>query len=134
MNWPRIGRGGALAALALLVYDMGVMVLSQRIFVSEPNLAWAELGPIALSLILPNLVTGFLLCWMYVLARPRLGPGPKTAILTGTIGFAFANPHYFGVTVFLVSGLGAFLQIGAVWLKFALATYLAGWQYLEKAP
>ncbi len=134
MNWNRIWSGAALAAFTLWMFDLIALALSQRVLVAQPNLEWSELGPIALSLALPSLVVGFLLCWLYVLARPRLGPGPKTALVIASVGFAFANLHFFGPTVFLTSFGGAFLQILLTWGKFALATYLAGWQYIERAP
>jgi len=134
MNWNRIWTGTGLAAVALWLFDMGNLVLTQRVLVSEPNLAWGELFSIAGSLVAPSLVMGFLLSWMYVLARPRLGPGPKTAILMGSIGFAFANSHFFGLTVWLSSGMATLIQMALLWFKFVAATYLAGWQYIEKPP
>lgn len=134
MNWQKIWIGGALAALVLWSFDLGALVLTQRILVPEPNLMWEELGPIAVSLALPSLIMGFLLSWMYVLARPRLGPGPMTALVMGSIGFAFANPHFFNLTIFISSFGSALLAIALAWVKFAAATYLAGWQYIEKAP
>ena len=134
MNWARIWIGAAIAAVVLWLFDLGNLVLTQRMLVSEPNLMWGEIVSIAGSLIIPSLVMGFLLSWLYVLARPRLGPGPKTALLMGSIGFAFANPQFFSVTVWVSSFEGALLMIVVTWLKFTAATYLAGWQYIEKAP
>jgi hypothetical protein len=134
MNWIRIWIGAAIAALALWVFDIGNLVLTQRILVSEPNLQWGEIISIAGSLVVPNLVMGFLLSWLYVLARPRLGPGPKTALVMGSIGFAFANPQFLSFTVWVSSFEGALIMMVTTWLKFAVATYLAGWQYIEKAP
>ena len=106
----------------------------QRFLVPEPNLQWSELFGISGSLIFPSLVSGFLLCWLYVLARPRLGPGPKTAIVMGSIGFIFANPNFFSWSVWVSYPLNALIQVAVLWLKFAAATYIAGWQYIEKAP
>ena len=134
MNWTRIWIGAVLAAAVLWFFDIGNLVLTQRILVPEPNLQWGEILTIAGSLIVPNLVMGLLLSWLYVLARPRLGPGPKTALVMGSIGFAFANPHFFGFAVWMSSATGAFIQMVLLWLKFAAATYVAGWQYIEKAP
>ena len=134
MNWKRIWTGAALAALAFWLFDVANLILTQRVFVSEPNLMWNEILSIAGSLVVTSLVSGFLLSWLYVLARPRLGPGPKTALLVGTVGFAFANPQFFSATVWLSSFAGASILLACTWLKFALATYLAGWQYIEKAP
>src|SRR5882724_4525129 len=101
MNWTRIWVGAALAAAVLWIFDIGNLILTQRVLVPEPNLTWGELVSIGGSLLIPSLVMGFLLCWLYVLARPRLGPGPKTALLVGTVGFAFANPQFFSITVWL---------------------------------
>jgi hypothetical protein len=134
MNWKRIWIGAAYSAAALWLFDLGNLVLTQRLMVQEPNLTWGELVSISGSLVAPSLVIGFLLSWIYVLARPRLGPGPKTALLMGSVGFAFANPHFFGVAIWLSAPLTVTIQCTAMWLKFAAATYLAGWQYFEKAP
>ena len=134
MNWNRIWIGAVIAGAVLWLFDMGNLVLTQRILVPEPNLMWSELGPIAGSLILPSLIMGFLLSWLYVLARPRLGPGPKTALVMGSIGFAFANPQFFAIPVWMSSPTGALIFVVTSWFKFAAATYLAGWQYIEKAP
>ncbi len=134
MNWIRIWIGAALAAATLWLFDMGNLVLTQRVLVPEPNLMWNELVSISESLVVPSLVMGFLLSWLYVLARPRLGPGPKTALVMGSIGFAFANPQFFAITVWISSFTGALILIVTSWLKFAAATYVAGWQYIEKAP
>jgi len=134
MNWARIWIGSAFAGAALLFFDIGNLILTQRIMTPEPNLMWGELVPIACNLIVPSVVLGFLLCWMYVLARPRLGPGPKTAILIGSIGFIFANTYFAGLAVWMNSPSATLIQFILLWFKFAAATYLAGWQYIEKSP
>jgi len=38
------------------------------------------------------------------------------------------------LTVWLAAPGAAFFQMILLWLKFVAATYLAGWQYIEKAP
>jgi hypothetical protein len=134
MNWKRIWTGSAMAALVLWLFDLANLVLSQRILVAEPNLSWGELAPIAGSLVVPSLVNGFLLSVLYALTRPRLGPGPTTALLMGSIGFVFANPQFFGLSMWISYPSAAFIQFLFSWMKFAAATYLAGWQYIEKAP
>lgn len=134
MNCKRIWTGAAIAAAVLWLFELGNLILTQRIMVPEPNLMWDELVPIAVSLIVPSLIMGFLLSWLYALARPRLGPGPKTALIMGSIGFAFANPHFFGISNWLAYPSVVLIQFVMSWLKFAAATYVAGWQYIEKAP
>jgi len=134
MNWKRLATGGVLAAVTLWLFDAGNLILTQRLLAAEPDLSWGELAPIAGSLAAPSLVIGFLLSWLYVLARPRLGPGPKTAILTGTAGFFFANSHFIGVSSWISDPGAASIQFVTLWMKFVVATSLAGWQSIEKAP
>jgi hypothetical protein len=134
VNWKHIWIGAAIGGAVLWLFDAGNLILTQRIMVPEPNLMWGELITISGSLVFPSLVAGFLLSWLYALARPRVGPGPRTAFLMGTIGFAFANPQFFSLSMWMSYPMAAFTQLVTLWLKFAAATYLAGWQYIEKAP
>jgi hypothetical protein len=134
MNWNRIWTGAALGAVVFWLFEVGNLILMQRLLVTEPNLQWSELIPISGSLILPSLISGFLLSWLYALARPRLGPGPRTALLMGSIGFAFANPNFFTLSIWMSYPFNALIQTAILWLKFAAATTIAGWQYIEKAP
>lgn len=134
MNWKRIWTGAALAGIVFWLFEIGNLILTQRVLVPEPNLQWNEVISISGSLIIPSLVSGFLLSWLYALARPRLGPGPMTALCMGSIGFAFANPNFFTLSIWTSYPLNAFIQFAVLWLKFAAATYIAGWQYIEKAP
>ena len=134
MYWKHIWIGAAIGGAVLWLFDAGNLILTQRIMVPEPNLLWGELMTISGSLVLPCLVTGFLLSWLYALARPRLGPGPATALLVGTIGFAFSNTQFVSLSIWTSYPTAALIQLGTLWLKFAAATSLAGWQYIEKAP
>ena len=114
MNWNRLFTGSLIAAAALTFFDW-----------------WASRS----ILVIPNeLVTGFLLTWLYVLARPRIGPGPRTAILMATIAFFLSNRPLLHASEWKNDPLNEVEILGFAWFKFAIATYLAGWQYIEKAP
>ena len=114
MNWKRIWIGGLIAAAILLCFDW-----------------WASRS----VLVIPSeLVTGFLLTWLYVLARPRIGPGPRTALLMATIAFFLSSHPFLHAEEWKNDPLNEIEILGFAWLKFAVATYLAGWQYIEKAP
>jgi hypothetical protein len=39
-----------------------------------------------------SVVVGFLSLWLYVAMRPRFGPGPKTALITAAMVWAFGWP------------------------------------------
>jgi len=89
INWGRLLLGGVLGGVLITAKDF---VLSHNILLP----IWKDL--IAKGLVnapqvwyrpiflLEGLLEGLLLAWLYVLARPRLGPGPKTAIITGLTG------------------------------------------------
>ena len=84
-----------------------------------------------------SLLIGFILSWLYVLARPRLGPGPKTAVVVGALVFALRASAAMVVCLMIevrpfwpVSGLIFTMTL----LECLIATSLAGWQYIEKAP
>lgn len=138
MNWKRIWTGAALALLAMTAIDF-VSGLSIVGFSS----GYARLHfnpPLFLPFTLQNCVQALVLSWLYVLARPRLGPGPRTALLIGSLawllsiqglnGLSTGMRYYLPLSV--SQSAAGFLFFG--WLKYAAATYVAGWQYLEKAP
>lgn len=125
MNWKRIWTGAAIAALFIMVFDFFVMHLTSR-----SGLLHVE-GSVAIQTVLD----GFFCSFLYVVFRPRLGPGPKTAILVGTC--IYLLKHGLGLVWILLRtpAPGAIVAVLALaWVKLVSATYLAGWQYIEKAP
>lgn len=130
MNWPKIWTGALAATLVL-----GLGELFQGWLLHLPAVTrdmW--IGMILLTnllIIITSLPAGFILSWLYVLARPRLGPGPKTAILMGTLAFVLSHQRLFGYWHFTARTVGINLL---TWLSYVAATYVAGWQYIEKAP
>lgn len=134
MNWPRIRIGAFLAGIVLWVADL--LVLNRNVFATaEPLKTFLlEAKSAAVYLFLPELVVGFILCWLYVLARPRLGPGPLTAIIMGSIAFVLSHPYLLDFPMWLTAPKVAGFQAVIGWLKFVAATYVAGWQYIERAP
>jgi hypothetical protein len=134
VNWKRIGTGTLWAAGILIVLDWVNIVIGQWMFGPGTSMALRDQVTIIGLLLVPSLLTGFLLSWLYALARPRLGPGPKTALLVGSIGFLLGNQHLLSPTLWISSPAIGIYQTLVPWLKFLAATYVAGWQYIEKAP
>ena len=83
--------------------------------------------------VLMRFVWGFVAVWFYVAARPRFGPGPKTAVL---IGFVF---WLGGVFLAVVSyGMMGMFPMGmlAPWAAITLvgilaSTVVGAWIYRE---
>src|SRR5262245_17949673 len=97
MNTKRIVTGGLLAGLVIFVGDY----LLNHVFL---NAYWNPLyasgylhqvRPYTVPVIaLQDFGVGFVLMWLYALARPRLGPGPKTALIMSTLAwFLFFVPR-----------------------------------------
>ena len=96
--------------------------------------AWRQAAAPLAAQILPSLVAGGLVSFLYVLARPRLGPGPRTALWMGTLAWGLVVQPFFNPMTWLNAPLLTFGFLALAWLKYIAATYIAGWQYMEKAP
>lgn len=134
MNWPRIRLGTLLAASVIFFWDVVTGLVARHFFGAVDTGVAAYLKALATAQLLPDLIAGFLVCWLYVLARPRLGPGPRTAAVIGSIAFSLAFLQLFSPLVWMQSPREAALGIAVHCLKFIAAAYVAGWQYIEKAP
>ena len=139
MNWQRIGRGTLIAGLVVFFLDgfiNHVILIKSWLALHEQGYLLSVRPYTVPVFALQDFAIGFVLIWFYALARPRLGPGPRTALTTSTIAwFLLAVPTSLFQWLWLpIPGhitvtylIGAFVQCYA-------ATYLAGWQYIERAP
>ena len=85
INWGRVVLCGIVAGLAWTVLSSIVTAFFARDFVAAVpggRLSAPSLGLVAFLFIV-NLVMGIWAMWLYAAIRPRYGPGPKTAVLTG---------------------------------------------------
>jgi hypothetical protein len=89
MNFRRILLGGFLAGVIYNIVEIGVngAILGTEWKAWQTSLGSADHPPAAgVAMGLWTLVGfgwGFVGAWLYAALRPRFGPGPKTAILTG---------------------------------------------------
>ena len=96
-----------------------------------------NLPPIDNSQIAMFIVLGFLLgiatVWLYAAIRPRLGPGPKTAMVAGLLVWALS---YLYASVFFymlgTQSMGLVL-LGVVWsaVEMIIASAVGGYLYKE---
>lgn len=134
MNWKRIGSGAALAGFVIFAWEVAQFYILQVVLSPGSSLSPKEVQQIMLVVLSPSFAIGFFLCWLYALARPRLGPGPMTALIMGSIAWGLAYHSLLNPWVWTTSFGAMCLQTGLSWLKYIAAMYLAGWQYMEKAP
>ncbi len=139
LNWRRVWSGAALAGIVVISIDFVVngwflartwKALQQADLIKLPQ---TYSFPV---LVIQDFAIGFVLTWLYALVRPRLGPGPRTAFLMGTVAwFLLSVPAAINMWLWHPVPLYAVVTTSlATLLECWVGTYLAGWQYLEKAP
>ena len=136
INLARVFLGGLLAGLIINIFEY---ILNGVVFAPQ----WAafekalgrQMRPGAIPLfIVFGFVAGIGVVWLYAVARPRLGAGPKTAALTGVAYwfFAYAIPAADHIAANLVPGRVT-LTITLVMLVGVLLASVSGtWVYKEQ--
>jgi hypothetical protein len=95
INWVRVLLGGLVAGAIINVSEFvtnGLFLADQwRATTRTPGLMSAQSASIVF------LIWGFLMgigaIWLYAVARPRLGPGIRTAVKTGFAFWCLSPPH-----------------------------------------
>lgn len=85
INWGRVFLGGLLAGVVINVFEY---VTNGVVLWAEWDAAMKALGRQMSSgatgaFVVLEFLMGIAAIWLYAAARPRFGPGPKTATLTG---------------------------------------------------
>ena len=124
-NLARVFLGGLLAGLILNIFEY---VLNGVVYASQGDgfakMLGRQMRPSAIPFcVVSTFVMGIGVVWLYAAARPRLGPGPKTAVLTGVAFwfFAYAIP----AADHVMAGLGPGRLTATVTLILLLGTILA---------
>ncbi len=138
INTARLVVGGLVAGVIMNV----VSLLSAGLYLSEMMELLESRGiqppdgvlPMVVYLLM-RFVWGFVAVWFYVVARPRFGPGFKTALL---VGFVFwLGGVFLGVVSYGMMGmfpLDMLAQWAAITLVGILASTVVGaWIYREQA-
>jgi len=140
VNSKRIIVGGLVAAVVMFLLDGigGAIFTAHRYealqqagyFAEQPRYPFLPLWALC------TLGMGMGFAWLYAIARPRLGPGPKTAAMIGLVVGAMV---YVPINIVHVSWyqVGRFLPL--YWLVSGIVlsvvgSLVAGALYKEKAP
>lgn len=137
INMGRVILGGLLAGL---IVNAGEYILNEMILGEQWMAAMQALGrqPVGGQAVAAFVVMSFLLSilmvWLYAAIRPRMGPGPGTAICAGLTVWALA--YLYGSVAFLVMGMfpANLLIWGAAWglVELPLAAVAGAWLYTEQ--
>lgn len=137
MNYGRVILGGLVAGL---VFNIGEFLLN-AVILHNAMLEWARAhnlpedpGPSFLVVaVLLTFVLGIVTVWLYALIRPRLGPGPKTAIVAALIMW-FAIYLYCGIIYgILLEQPTNIIAIAAGWglVEYIVGAIAGAWLYKE---
>jgi len=106
INMAGVLKGGVVAGLIMNVSEFifNVPVAGGRMEAELKAINLPPPGGGAIALFsLATLVLGIMLVWVYAAIRPRLGPGPKTAICAGliiwTLSYLYASLFFGGLGV-----------------------------------
>lgn len=139
MNRGRIVMGGLLGGLVFFVVSIlvNVVVLADRykilidagVMRADPRGAFMAVHPLLL------LLAGIGLTWLYAAARPRLGPGPRSALQVGLLaGLVTSLPSNFAQ--FAWTHAGGYVSMWwtiEMAVGCSLATLAGAWVYREEA-
>jgi hypothetical protein len=137
MNGTRVLMGGVVAGL---VINISETLLNMVVLADATAAATAALGggmtPWAMPFFIAMaFVWGFALVWLYAAVRPRLGPGPRTALIVGGLFWLLVSllptmaALAMGITAYSASAIG----ISLVWtlVELPLASVAGAWLYQE---
>ena len=129
-------KGGLAAGLIMNISEfiLNVPVAGAQM---EAELASHNLPPVSTAAIAMFTAVTFLLgiatVWLYAAIRPRLGPGPKTAMVAGLVVWALSYA-YSGVFFYMLGTQSMELVLlGVVWsaIEMIIASSVGGYLYTE---
>jgi hypothetical protein len=136
VNTGRVVLGGLVAGLVLNIgeFVLNDVVLGSHMkeFFARHNFAEPSPSFIAIAVSL-TFVMGIVLVLLYACIRPRLGAGPKTAIIAGLFAW-FGVYFYSGIINGVVLGIpmATIAMVTAFGLvEYALAAIAGAWVYTE---
>ena len=136
INFARVLLGGLVTGLVMNIGEFVVNDLilgaQMKAFFASRNIPDPGGSFIAVAVIL-TFVMGVVLVWLYAAMRPRLGPGPKTAICASVIGWLFVCVYCGIINGMIFTIPTNMMMIGVVWcfFEYTVATIAGAWLYKE---
>jgi hypothetical protein len=136
INIGRVVGGGLVAGLVMNISQsiLNVPVLGAEMDAELAALNLPAPGGGAIGIfVLMGFLLGILTVWLYAAVRPRLGPGPRTAVIVGLV--IWATAYFYGLMGMGVMGMlsGRVVTIASVWglVELPLAAVAGAWMYRE---
>lgn len=108
INYAGVLKGGVVAALIMNISEfvLNVPIAGAQM---DRELVAHNLPPVGAGAIVVfttlTLLLGFLTVWLYAAIRPRLGPGPRTAMIAGLV--VWATTYLYSAIAFGVLGINS---------------------------
>ena len=138
INYSRVALGGLVGGIVAnagdFVINGVIMADHMRQMAQRLNLNWSVVSSpsVAMTWMVVDFIYATLIVWTYAAVRPRLGPGPKTAVTAGLVIFAAVTAILFGFQQMGFFTPDAFAKSTALSAVNAILTSLAGaWMYRE---
>ena len=136
INIVGVLKGGLAAGLIMNISEfiLNIPVAGAQM---EAELASHNLPPVGTAAIATFTMVTFLLgiatVWLYAAIRPRLGPGPKTAMVAGLVVWALS--YLYASVFFYMLGTQSLelVLLGVVWsaIEMIVASAVGGYLYTE---
>ena len=138
INTGKVITGGLLGGLVMNLVDMTsnytVLYNDMKEMVDRLHLNPAVMTDVSYAIpwIVIDFLLGLVIVWTYAAMRPRLGPGPKTAILAGLVPYISVTAVLCGFAAMGVFTGGMLMKSSAFALISVVAGSVAGaWAYKE---
>ena len=138
MNFSKLLVPGLVAGLVINVSEfcLNTFVVGKDMMAATAKLGLPPIGGSAVIVfVLFGFALGLILAWLYAAARPRLGPGPRTATAVGFVLWFLA--YLYGSVGFVMMGIFPMpmMVTAAVWglVEVIVAANVAGYLYKEPA-
>ncbi|MBI3872078.1 MAG: hypothetical protein HY304_03260 [candidate division Zixibacteria bacterium] len=136
INAGRVIMGGLLAGL---VMNLGEFILNGVVLKAQWETAMHAInrtpagGSAIAVLVIDGFISGLLAIWLYAAVRPRLGSGPKTAVLVGLIVWIFSC--FMALMPPFLTGIlpGQIVATMVIWdlIEIPLGVVIGAWAYKE---
>jgi hypothetical protein len=132
INYAGVLKGGVVAALIMLVSEavlnVPIIGVQMDLELAARNLPPVSAGAFGVFSIL-TLLLGFLTVWLYAAIRPRLGPGPRTAMVAGLV--VWATTYLYSAIAFGVLGVNSMglIVVAIVWTLIEMIVASAAGAY-----
>ncbi len=133
INTRKVVVGGLAAGVVLFLFDWlinGFLLTAQNeaaMNALNPQLAEnVESGGLIAFFAVFDLALGIIIVWTYAAIRPRLGAGPRTALIAGGLIWLVMTMMYLGQTAMGMWGWGYFLTGTVIYLIVLLIVAYVG--------